>query len=104
MYKKTVLTLCMLGFLNLMEADAQAAPVLVTRTSDGVTVKDASGSSAAPAGAFPLLDGQSLNVPEGSTAVVLSSGRAEQLVGPTTFSTSDSVGVSSKSAEDESSG
>ncbi|MBM76447.1 MAG: hypothetical protein CMK59_13660 [Proteobacteria bacterium] len=65
--------------------EAQASSVLVTRTTEGVMVQGAGGSEPAPEGAFPLLAGQSLVIPSEATAVVLSSGRAEKLVGPTSF-------------------
>ena len=68
-----------------MGATAEASAVLVTRTSEGVMVQDESGTEPAPGGAFPLLEGQSLVIPSNATAVVLSSGRAEKLLGPTSF-------------------
>ena len=72
--------------------NVDAAPLLVTRTTGAVTIQKDGTSSAAPGTTFALLDGQTLQLAEGATATVVSSGRAEQIVGPKTVSTDTSIG------------
>ena len=89
---RPLLQFLIISFVGTYSLSASAEAMLVTRTSLGVQVKDSSGTRDAPAGAFPLLDGQSLIIPQNGIAVILSNGNAEQIVGPKTFSTDSTIG------------
>lgn len=86
-------TLVVSVVLNFWLQDTQAAAILVTRTTGMVQVKKDGVANPVPDGAFPLLDGQVLFVPQGGTAVILSGGKAEQIVGPKEITTQVQVGT-----------
>lgn len=89
---KSFSCLTMLLFTGFLGAQADAAPLLVTRTTGAVTIQADDGSKAAPSTTFALLDGQTLQLSEGATATVVSSGKAEQIIGPKTISTQSTIG------------
>lgn len=76
----------------LLYSIAQAAPVLVTRTTGNVEVEQNGTKSAAPQTTFALMDEQTLHIPAGGLATVVSSGKAEQITGPKVFTTNEMIG------------
>ena len=73
-------------------SSVDAAPLLITRTSGTVEVDNNGTKSAAPKTTFALLDGQTLHIAEGALATIVSSGKAEQIVGPKSLTTKDAIG------------
>ncbi len=70
----------------------EASPVLVTRTQGEVTLEKDGSTQAVPKTTFALMDGQTLHIPKGALATVVSAGKAEQIVGPQAFTTASNVG------------
>ena len=73
---------------------ADAAPILVTRISGEAQIQKGGELLPSPNNAFPLLDGEQLILASGATAVVLANGKAQQVIGPVTFSTQSQIGSS----------
>lgn len=76
----------------ILHSIAQAAPVLVTRTTGNVEIEQNGTKSSVPQTTFALMDDQTLHIPAGALATVVSSGKAEQITGPKAFTTKESIG------------
>ena len=84
MLHKIILTSCCGLILSQI---AEGAPLLITQSTDGVTVFNGEKGQPAPKQAFLLLDNQTLKVDEGSSVIVLTDELASKVTGPLIFGT-----------------